>query len=188
MHQSAWIGGGSYSSITTSAGSDEDQATQRYQPGRPGLDRPGPGGHPATALVPVSATGAVRRLRCLHRRRISSLTPSRSNLVGSNKRYHQIYMAFREEFPTQDDLVVVVESENAEKNRQFVERLGTRLEAETNLFSHVFFRGRPEHAGGQGAAVCAGGGSGGVEADGSRITGPLSSSSAAPPTWSRCST
>jgi predicted RND superfamily exporter protein len=34
----------------------------------------------------------------------------RSNLVGSNKRYHQIYMAFREEFPAQDDLVVVVES------------------------------------------------------------------------------
>ena len=65
----------------------------------------------------------------------------RSNLVGSNKRYHQIYLAFRQEFQTADDLVVVVESEDAEKNRQFVERLGARLEAETNLFQHVFYKG-----------------------------------------------
>jgi len=64
----------------------------------------------------------------------------RSNLVGSNKKYHQIYLAFREEFPAQDDLVVVVESEDSEKNRQFVERLGARLETETNLFTHVFYK------------------------------------------------
>ena len=66
---------------------------------------------------------------------------SRSNLVGSNKKYHQNFLRFKEEFPTQDDLVVVVESENAEKNRQFVERLGTKLEAETNLFHDVFYKG-----------------------------------------------
>ena len=65
----------------------------------------------------------------------------RDNLVGSNKRYHQNYLAFRKEFPQQDDLVVVVESENVEKNRQFVERLGARLEAETNLFKNVFYKG-----------------------------------------------
>ena len=66
---------------------------------------------------------------------------SRNNLVGSNKKYHQTFLRFKEEFPTQDDLVVVVESENAEKNRQFVERLGARLEAETNLFHDVFYKG-----------------------------------------------
>ena len=65
----------------------------------------------------------------------------RDNLVGSNKRYHQNYLAFRKEFPQQDDLVVVVESENVEKNRQFVERLGARLEAETNTFKNVFYKG-----------------------------------------------
>ena len=65
----------------------------------------------------------------------------RDNLVGSNKRYHQNYLAFRKEFPQQDDLVVVVESENIEKNRQFVERLGARLEAETNTFKNVFYKG-----------------------------------------------
>ncbi len=66
---------------------------------------------------------------------------SRNDLVGSNKKYHQNFLRFKKEFPTQDDLVVVVESENTEKNRQFVERLGAKLEAETNLFHDVFYKG-----------------------------------------------
>jgi hopanoid biosynthesis associated RND transporter like protein HpnN len=66
---------------------------------------------------------------------------SRNNLVGSNKKYHQNFRRFKAEFPTQDDLVVVVESEDAEKNRQFVERLGAKLEAETNVFHDVFYKG-----------------------------------------------
>src|SRR5213596_2704417 len=65
---------------------------------------------------------------------------NRDNLVGSNKKYHQNFLKFKKEFPTQDDLVVVVESEDAEKNRQFVERLGARLEADTN-FHDVFYKG-----------------------------------------------
>jgi hypothetical protein len=65
----------------------------------------------------------------------------RNNLVGGNQRYHHNFLAFQKEFPQQDDLVVVVESENVEKNRQFVERLGARLEAETNLFKDVFYKG-----------------------------------------------
>ncbi len=66
---------------------------------------------------------------------------SRDDLVGANKKYHQNFLRFKKEFPTQDDLVVVVESEDAEKNRQFVERLGARMEAETNLFHGVFYKG-----------------------------------------------
>ena len=66
---------------------------------------------------------------------------SRNNLVGANKKYHQNFLRFKKEFPTQDDLVVVVESEDAEKNRQFVERLGAKLEAETNVFHDVFYKG-----------------------------------------------
>src|SRR5213593_277702 len=66
---------------------------------------------------------------------------SRDNLVGSNKKYHQNFLTFKKEFPTQDDLVVVVESEDPDKNRQFVERLGAKLEAETNLFRDVFYKG-----------------------------------------------
>jgi len=66
---------------------------------------------------------------------------TRDNLVGSNKKYHQNFLRFKREFPTQDDLVVVVESEDPDKNRQFVERLGARLEAETNHFRDVFYKG-----------------------------------------------
>ena len=66
---------------------------------------------------------------------------SRSNLVGSDKRYHQIYLKYKEDFNVRDDTVVVVESENVEKNRQFVERIGAKLEKETNLFSEVFYKG-----------------------------------------------
>ncbi|HYV32506.1 MAG TPA: MMPL family transporter, partial [Candidatus Binatia bacterium] len=65
----------------------------------------------------------------------------RNALVGGEKEYHHIFLEFRKEFPVEDDLVVVVESEQMEKNRQFVERLGAKLEAETNLFRHVFYKG-----------------------------------------------
>ena len=81
---------------------------------------------------------------------------NRDNLVGANKKYHENFLKFKKEFPAQEDLVVVVESENPEKNRQFVERLGAKLETatilvpvrsgskekvETNLFADVFFKG-----------------------------------------------
>jgi uncharacterized protein len=65
----------------------------------------------------------------------------RNDLVGSDKTYHQNFLRFKSEFAVLDDLVAVVESEDMEKNRQFVERLGARLEAETNLFASVFYKG-----------------------------------------------
>ncbi len=80
----------------------------------------------------------------------------RNSLVGGEKPYHKIFLEFRKEFPVEDDIVAVVESEQLEKNRQFVERLGSKLEAarvrmptgpgstetyETNLFTHVFYKG-----------------------------------------------
>jgi hopanoid biosynthesis associated RND transporter like protein HpnN len=66
---------------------------------------------------------------------------SRDNLVGSNKKYQQNYLQLKKEFPQQSDLVVVIESENIEKNRQFAERIGAKLVAETNLFTDVFYKG-----------------------------------------------
>ena len=33
---------------------------------------------------------------------------SRDNLVGANKKYHQNFLKFKKEFPTQDDLVVAL--------------------------------------------------------------------------------
>src|SRR3954470_1618617 len=66
---------------------------------------------------------------------------SRNNLVGSEKRYHQIYLKFKKDFNVRDDFVVVVESEDPEKNRQFVERLGSKMEQEKSLFGDVFYKG-----------------------------------------------
>ncbi len=65
----------------------------------------------------------------------------RNSLVGSDKKYHLNFLKFQKEFPAQDDLVVVVESETPEKNRQFVERLGAKLERETNIFTDIFYKG-----------------------------------------------
>ena len=86
---------------------------------------------PQIALFALCVTYTCRYLQ---------FDPSRDNLVGSGKKYHQDFLAFGQEFPDQDDLVAVVESENPEKNRQFVERLGARMEAETNYFKDVLFR------------------------------------------------
>jgi len=67
---------------------------------------------------------------------------SQDNLVSSKQKYHRNYLDYKEAFNSrdEDDLVIVAESEDPEKNRQFIERLGTKLEAETNLFRDVFYR------------------------------------------------
>lgn len=66
---------------------------------------------------------------------------NRNNLVGSSQRHHRNYLRYKAEFPAQDEIVTVAESEDPEKNRQFVERLGARLEKETNIFTDVFYKG-----------------------------------------------
>ena len=66
---------------------------------------------------------------------------NQDDLVGADKKYHQVYMKFRQEFPGEDELAVVVESEDMERNRQFVERLAARLLPETNLFTDILYKG-----------------------------------------------
>src|SRR5215813_3398013 len=65
--------------------------------------------------------------------------PDRDNLVGANEKYQHSYFEFKKEFTQQDDLAVVVESENVEKNRQFIERLGAKVLAEPQTFTNVIF-------------------------------------------------
>lgn len=84
--------------------------------------------------VALAAAGIVYTAQRLE------IQTDRNDLVGAEKQYHKIFLEFRKEFPQQDNLVVVAESEAPEKNRQFVERLGVRLEAETNLFTGVFYK------------------------------------------------
>jgi uncharacterized protein len=65
----------------------------------------------------------------------------RNELVGADKEYHRNFLTFLEEFEAQEDLVALVESDQPEKNRQFIERLAARLEAEPHLFTDVFYKG-----------------------------------------------
>lgn len=71
----------------------------------------------------------------------------RNSLVDSNLQYHRNFLELKQQFPGEDDLVAVAESEDLEKNRQFVERLAARLEAHstdhnpTNVFTDVFYKG-----------------------------------------------
>lgn len=67
------------------------------------------------------------------------LDMDRDNLVAGPT--HQVYMKFRQEFPGGDELAVVVQSDDMELNRQFVERLAVKLAPETNLFTDVFYKG-----------------------------------------------
>ena len=66
---------------------------------------------------------------------------NRDNLVGEKDPSHRIFLEYRKEFPQQDELVIVAESENMERNRQFVERLAAKLEPYTNEFEDVFYKG-----------------------------------------------
>jgi uncharacterized protein len=66
---------------------------------------------------------------------------NRDDLVGANLKNHRNFLALQKEFPQQgNDLVVVVESDDTEKNRQFIERLAAKMAPETNLFRDVFYQ------------------------------------------------
>jgi hypothetical protein len=75
---------------------------------------------------------------------------NQDNMVGPNQKYHHNFLQFQKEFPEPDALVVVVESDNLEKNRQFVERIAAKMQAETNLFQDVFFAQNPMIMGSKG--------------------------------------
>ena len=75
---------------------------------------------------------------------------NQDNLVGPNQKYHHNFLQFQKEFPEPDALVVVVESDNIEKNRQFVERIAAKMQAETNLFQDVFYAQNPMIMGSKG--------------------------------------
>ncbi len=119
----------------------------------------GPGPLPAGGSRAARALAGLARLVCrsprlffypqallflisiLYTVRYLEFDTNRNHLVGTDKVYHRAYLQYRQDFAAQDELVVLVESEDIEKNRQFVERLGARLEAETNHFTDVFYKG-----------------------------------------------
>src|SRR5437868_262229 len=47
--------------------------------------------------------------------------PDRNNLIGSQAAYNQVFLRFKEDFPQGDDIVVLVKSREAERNRAAVD-------------------------------------------------------------------
>src|SRR6185295_14018263 len=66
---------------------------------------------------------------------------NRSDLVSAKEKYQKTHLLLKEEFKFQDSLVAIVESENQDKNRRFVERLAQRLRSEPEIFQDVYYKG-----------------------------------------------
>jgi len=66
---------------------------------------------------------------------------NRSDLVSAKEKYQKTHLALQREFKFQDNLVAIVESEDQDKNRHFVERLAHRLRSEPELFQDVYYKG-----------------------------------------------
>lgn len=73
-----------------------------------------------------------------------------NELFSADEGYLHHWMELRKEFQVQEDLVTLVESEDLEKNRQFVERLAARLESESEVFENVFYKGDLQALGSKG--------------------------------------
>ena len=88
------------------------------------------------------------------------LDMNRGHLVGTNSRQQRLYLEYRQEFPREEELVVVVQGGRRERNRQFIERLAARVAPETNLFTGLIYKGDLATPGAQSAAAGAGAGPG----------------------------
>src|ERR1017187_1092329 len=64
----------------------------------------------------------------------------KNDLISVQESYRREFLEFKREFKIHDNLFVLVESESREKNREFVERLAARLQAD-GQFTDVYYRG-----------------------------------------------
>lgn len=93
--------------------------------------------HPRWFVVPQIVLSGLCVLYAAHGLKLDM---NRDNLVGPGEKFLEIYQNFQKEFPG-DDQLVLVEGNDWERNRQFVERLAARLKPETNLFTRIFYKG-----------------------------------------------
>jgi hypothetical protein len=72
--------------------------------------------------------------------RFLKFDPDQNNLVSADQKYQQNFLRLQKAFPEQgNDLTVVIQSDDPEKNRQFIERLAAKMVPQTNLFQDVFY-------------------------------------------------
>src|SRR5262245_30468069 len=80
--------------------------------------------HPKWFVYPQIILSALCGLYTIRNLKVDM---DRDNLVGSRVQYRQVYMRYQHEFPSEDQQLVLVESEQWERNRRFIERLAARL-------------------------------------------------------------
>ena len=64
----------------------------------------------------------------------------RADLIDPNAEFHRRWIDFTNSFGDASDVVVVVEDDNPWHIRQVLEKLGTRLEQESELFTNVLYK------------------------------------------------
>ena len=67
----------------------------------------------------------------------------RSDLIDPSADFHKRWTSYTEAFGDRSDLVVVVQSEDADQIKQTLEQLGNALREEPDNFSHVLFKIEP---------------------------------------------
>lgn len=96
--------------------------------------------HPAptlwmVALVTLFALGISLRFL--------SFRTDRADLISPTEEFHQRWLDYINEFGDQSEIVVVVEGPHESVVRALMDDLGTRIEQESELFDHVFYRFDP---------------------------------------------
>src|SRR5580765_3221123 len=61
------------------------------------------------------------------------------DLISTQESYWRQFLEFKRDFKIHENLFVLVESESREKNREFVERLAARLQADSQ-FADIYYR------------------------------------------------
>ena len=95
---------------------------------------------PASPLVFLSPGGAVRVVRALYDWFPESRHEPGQSSQAKPEVSSELSPASAGISAGGDDIVVVVESDNIEKNRQFVERVAAKMQEETNLFRDIFYQ------------------------------------------------
>ncbi len=75
--------------------------------------------------------------------RFLTFKTNRSDLIDPNQEFHQRWMKFVEKFGDDSDVVVVIEGENPDQIRPVLDRIGSRLNGEQDLFARVLYKVDP---------------------------------------------
>lgn len=68
---------------------------------------------------------------------------NRADLIDPSAAFHQRWLKYTENFGEQDDMVIVIQSEEPEQIKQVQDAIGTRLKKSPELFSNVLYRIEP---------------------------------------------